>query len=240
MNISRTTLLLTRPEAASFRFRDEAEARLGAFGAVVISPLMEIVPVDFELPEPLPADWVFTSAHAIPEIAARIDARGRRAWCVGARTAQAAGNAGFGLCSVEPDVTSLSARIRAARPDGLILHAAGRHRRGDLVGELSAAGLQAQTVTVYDQLERPLSPEAQECLMTPGDVLAPLFSPRSARLLRQAAGGHVARLHAVAISQAAAEEWEAMPRERLEIARTPDADGVLEAMVSLFDADRSA
>ncbi|SNT22569.1 uroporphyrinogen-III synthase [Tropicimonas sediminicola] len=240
MNISRTTLLLTRPETASLRFRDEAEARLGAFGAVVVSPLMEIVPVAFDLPEPLPANWVFTSAHAIPEIAARIDVRGRKAWCVGVRTAQTADSAGFEICSVEPDVTSLCARIRAARPAGLILHAAGHHRRGDLAGDLNAAGLQAQTVTVYDQQARALSQAARDCLMTPGDVLAPLFSPRSARLLGNSASGRVARLHAVAISQAAAEEWEAMPGERLATARTPDADAMLKAMVSLFDADRSA
>lgn len=89
----RPTLLLTRPLAQSRRFAAEFAARYGADWPVVISPLLEIVTVPAEVP-PAPV-VVFTSESAVAPFAALSPAAGRRAWCVGPRTAKVAEAAGF-------------------------------------------------------------------------------------------------------------------------------------------------
>ncbi|WP_068116172.1 uroporphyrinogen-III synthase [Tropicimonas marinistellae] len=240
MNLRDTTLLLTRPETASRRFADQVETRLGHFGLVVIAPILEIVSVPADLPDVSRVAWIFTSSNAIPEVIRRGTAEGAAAWCVGQRTGEAARQAGFSLAGVAPDAATLCARIVAAHPAGPLLHATGRHQRGDLAGEIRSAGLDARSVVVYDQVERPLDRDVVAMLATPKEIVAPLFSPRSSAILSEAARGRQARINAVAISAAAAERWISLPDEALIVAETPDATGMLTAMGCLFDADRSA
>ncbi|SFD28818.1 uroporphyrinogen-III synthase [Tropicimonas isoalkanivorans] len=238
MNLSRTTLLLTRPEEASRRFADDVARGVGRFGKVVIAPVLEIVPVEAELPDAAAVDWIFTSANAVP-VGQGVGAGGA-AWCVGSRTAEAAKRAGFDVRAVAQDAESLRNVIFSNPPERPMIHVAGRHRRGDLAGDLQAAGIEARAVTVYDQQPCALSEAARRVLERPGDVVAPLFSPRSARLFGSAAKGRIARIFAVAISAATAEAWEPLAGERVIVSQTPDGEGMLATLGSLFDADRSA
>ena len=238
VNLSRTTLLLTRPEAASHRFAEQVARQVGRFREVVISPVMEIVPVAADLLGAEEAEWIFTSANAVER--SPQPGKGAAAWCVGPHTAEAARRAGFDLRAVAPDAASLRDLIRADPPGRPMLHAAGRHRRGGLAAALRASGIAARAVTVYDQRACPLTEAALRRLGQPGDVVAPVFSPRSARLLCDAAAGRVARITAVAISPAAAAGWKPVDAESVIVAENPDATGMLAAINSLFDADRSA
>lgn len=244
MNPSVHTLLLTRPAAQARRFAREAETRLGRFGQVIVSPLMEIVPI-----EPFPevtdaAELAFTSENGVAVAAPRLGGTGRRAWCVGDRTAEAARAAGFEAVSAGGDggdAAALAALIGRARPAREILHLSGRHQRGDLAARLAGAGLPARRVPVYDQAARPLSEAARAALGGTSPVIAPLFSPRSAALLSEAvADGTRAPLLVAVLSPAVVSAWTGPAPGALEVADRPDAAALLAAMERLMRRRTSA
>ncbi len=197
---ARATLLLTRPEASARRFLSELSPEALAGVDVLISPLMRIVPTGAAVALAEGEEVIFTSAQA-PGLAPA--GEGRRAYCVGARTAEAAQEAGWQVALVAETAADLLARM----PGGAapLVHLAGRHRRGELVARLSAAGRPAQVLVLYDQEPQPLSAEAQSALAAPGPTLVPLFSPRSASLFR-AEARLLKRVEVIAISDAVTAE----------------------------------
>jgi uroporphyrinogen-III synthase len=237
VNLSDATILLTRPRDGAARFLTQLEAALGPLGRVVISPLIDIVPLDVRLPDGPGTVFAFTSENGAAAAAALSDPAGRRAICAGERTARAARGLGYAAESAGGDVETLCARLLADPPPGPVLHATGVHQRGALAPRLAAAGIAAEAVAVYDQPERPLSSEARALLAAPGDVLAPLFSPRTAALFAAEARGSAARLHLAAISAAAAGPLAPLRPAALTVAPTPDAAGLVAAMRRLIAAD---
>jgi len=234
VNPSDLTLLMTRPRSASERFAAALEAETGPFARVIVSPLLEIVP----RPAPaLPpeAALAFTSENAAA-LAAPFAAPGRRAYCVGDRTAEAARAAGFEAVSAGGDAAALAARLAADPPGASIVHLAGAHQRGDLVERLRAAGLPAERVTVYDQAARPLSAEARAALAGRSFVLLPLFSPRSAALASAEAAGATAPLLLACLSPAIRADWAGPPPAAETVASGPDATALTAAIARLLAA----
>lgn len=214
------TVLLTRPLADAHRFA----ARL-ADVPVVISPILRIVPVAFDRAAVEAGQaLVFTSRHAVGFAG---PGRGRIAYCVGSRTADDARAADFDVIEGPGDAEGLIPLLR--RAEGPLLHLRGRH----LARDLGVPG-----IVVYDQQFQPLDDQAKALLEGDQPVLLPLFSPRSARLVAQAARGRRAPLWLAAISPAAAAAWDG-PRDDLEIADHPDADSVLAAINRLLLRERS-
>lgn len=205
-------LLITRPEAAGQRFLRECEAVWGRPMATIFSPLQTIQPVDPPA-LPRPSALVLTSEAGAERAGALGLAAGAGdlpAWCVGPRTAAAARASGLLSHEAGPDADGLLAAILAARPTGLLLHLRGLHAAGDIAARLRAAGLDAAEAIVYAQVPQPLSADASEAFTSPAPVLAPLFSVRSATLLRKAVATRDTRapLHLVALSDAVARAWE--------------------------------
>ncbi len=228
-------LLLTRPRAQSERFARDFAAALGREIPMVISPLMEIVPRGLAVDPGAAAGLIFTSENGVAAFAGVEGRRHWPVWCVGERTAAAARAAGFADVSVAGgDAEALVAEILAARPAGPLLHLRGAHAAGDVAGRLTAGGMQTTAAVVYDQRAQALTVEAEALLADAGaEVLLPLFSPRSAALLVEAARGVRARLYPVAISPAAARVWadSALGAERpAQVATAPDAAAMIVAM----------
>jgi uroporphyrinogen-III synthase len=221
------TILLTRPEAQS---RDLA-ARLGAQVGVpiLVSPILEIAPVPFALPV-TPRFLVLTSAHAA-EAARRAGLAGLPAFCVGDRTGEAAAAAGLRPRSASGDASALLALLKAEAPPGPGLYLRGRHAASDLEADLSAAGIDTHSVVAYDQLPRPLSPEARAALHGAAPVILPLFSPRSARLVAAEAEGATAPLDLIPISANAAAAWKGRPAS-VTLAAAPDGASMEHAIVA--------
>ena len=237
MNLSETSLLLTRPRVASERFASEVQSALGPVGEICISPLIDIVPL------PLPDEvrngkvFAFTSENAARVFSNTASGKGRRAYCVGQRTAQAARAAGFETLQAGGDVAALTQVIRADAPSDPVLHLGGRHQSGDLAGALTQSGLRAKRHVIYDQEERPFSAAAHALLNGDGDVVAPVFSPRTARIFRGAMPPQCARIHLVALSRAVAEAWGANTGQgSVTIARDPTSAAMIAAMAGLIDA----
>ncbi len=221
-------LLLTRPQPGAAQFLDRLSPALR--DGAVISPLIEITatgePVDLS---PY-AGVIFTSANAVAHAPL---GEGRPAYCVGPQTTAAAGKAGWQAQMVGLDAEALIATL-AERPQlGPLLHLAGRHRRADIAGILSASGQRVETATVYDQTLLPLSTAAQTLLSGPDPVIVPLFSPRSAQHFAREASS-TERVIALSISRAAAQALEALPLYAHDVAAEPTGEAMAEAVEKLF------
>lgn len=236
------TVLISRPEDAARRFA-AALRDAGATAPVLIAPVLEIVPKTDALQgaavDPGAARGViFTSVHAVSAFVAQSDAR-PQAWCVGNATAAVARAAGFHTHSAAGHVDDLFRLIVGAGTSGPFLHPRGTTTRGALAERLSAAGLPTTEVEIYDQIARDIGPEARALLHGHAPLILPLFSPRSARLVAEAAQAGTAPLHLVAISRAAAEGWAAATPDKaktLIIAAQPDAQAMREAVLMAIKA----
>lgn len=228
------TLLLIRPQAQSERFAREFALRHGDI-PVLIAPLIEI------RPRPLPcavegfAGLIFTSENAVRAFAGQSPRRDLPAFCVGDTTAQAARQAGFAARSARGDWRALLHMLKTENPAGPFLHLRGEHVAGPLVAALNGAGISTVAAVIYDQAECALTPQARALLAGSAPVLLPLFSPRSARLLRAAAGQVAAPLHIAAISPAVADAWGAV-QGPLVLAERPDGPGMQAALDTLIAA----
>lgn len=175
-------VLVTRPEPAAER---TAAALLARGHDVWKLPLMQI--------EPLAADlagkWgavIITSANAPAAIAAdpaREALRKLPLFAVGARSAEAARQAGFAdVTSAGGDIRDLVQLLRGRKADAKapLLYLAGEDRAADLIGGLAAHGITAEMRVVYRAVSAPFPPELVAALEA-GDVQAVLhFSKRSA------------------------------------------------------------
>lgn len=229
---TRPTLLLTRPVAQSRRFAEAFAARFGVGWPILIAPLQQIVAL--RPPIPNARELVFTSENAVAPLVALAPAAARRAWCVGARTAEVAARAGFAAVTGPGNAAALAQMIAAAHPEGPILVARGEHQAFDISAALDSVGVATVSAQVYAQRAVAPSAEATALLRGDGALLVPLFSPRSAWLFAKAAQGARAPLWIAAISPAAAAAGATMAPARIETARRPDADAMLDAIARLI------
>lgn len=234
MSRHRITLLMTRPAAGSRAFVAALPDAVTERCDVVISPLIDIQPVAADVPDFDTA--IFTSAHGV---AHGPQPRGRRAFCLGQTTTNAATMAGWNAQQMGQNAETLVAALAAQRPAARMVHFSGTHTRGDVAGHLQAAGLDASSVAVYDQVLLPLSDVAQNRLKGSDPVIVPLFSPRSALHFSEDAVC-TAPLYLGAISPAAAANCAGVDHLALQIAGNPDRVGMIEVVRKLFALALSA
>lgn len=222
-------VLLTRPAAQGDRFAADLAA-MGAFD-IVQSPL--IAPQFFapDWPDMPWAGVIFTSETGVVA-AGRLVAAGRRlparAWCVGARTADAARRAGFDAVSADGDAADLVALV-AAQGQGPLLHLRGQDSRGDVANTLTDQGITTLSAIVYQMQEQPLSPAAVALLAGEDPVILPLFSPRTATIFAHQARAN-APLWVAAISETVAQVAKTLAPARLITAQSPQALAMLQAI----------
>ena len=224
-------LLLTRPTGASNRVIAELRA-MGCTFHPVISPLIGI-----EVTGPLPdlsqvRGLIFTSANGVTAYRALSGRQDLPAFTVGRATAQAAQEAGLHARSADGNAETLIAWLRELRPDTPLIHIRGSHTRGDVAGRLSAAGIETHAAVVYDQPALPLTPEANALLQGNRPVVVPLYSPRSAKLLRDMS--IKAPLLVAALSEAVANGVASHHIKELRIAPHPDSARLLPLVAELL------
>ena len=223
-------LLLTRPEAAARRF----VAQLGLGVEVLIAPLLRIDQLDVDPAVAGLAGIILTSENGAVA-AGRLPGLPQRAWCVGDRTAEAAGEAGFDPISARGDADALVALILSGGETGPLLHIRGEHARGDVAGRLNAAGVMTRDVVAYRQTSQPLSPGALAVLAGNRPVILPLFSPRTVTILAEH-GRFTAPVYLVAISQAVADVAARLHPRSLLQADGPDATAMAGAVRACWTA----
>ncbi|PKP84734.1 MAG: uroporphyrinogen-III synthase [Alphaproteobacteria bacterium HGW-Alphaproteobacteria-2] len=227
----RPSLIVTRPERAARRFAAAVEARLPGRYRVLVAPLLDIVPVA-AAPDAAVDALVLTSENAAERAAELLPGSVLPAFCVGARTAEAARAAGFGAESADGAAEDLLALIRArVAPGSRLLYLRGRHVAVPLGEALSAAGYGVAEAVVYDQRARHLSAAARTALAGPGVVA--LFSPRSARLLAEEALEPAPGMLALCLSAAVAEALGTWPGTAPLLAARPEAAAMVDALAAL-------
>jgi uroporphyrinogen-III synthase len=227
------TLIVTRPAPQGRRFAADLAARWDGALHVIQSPLLEIVPVAAQIDQP---DYlIFTSVNGVAAAEALKLPKGLTAWCVGAKTAEAAKAAGFGTVTGPGDAKGLVNDIITQRPNGQFAHIRGQHTRGDICARLTDAGLRCVDVIGYDQRPVPLTPEAKAALSATSPLIFPVFSPRTATILSNA-GPFVAPIHVVALSGAVKDAVDMHSVTGISVAARPDADAMIDATLAAMRA----
>ena len=236
-------VLLTRAALQSGRFGESLNARVKG-ARVLFSPLMAPKFVWPAVPDRPWQALIFTSETGAGMAGAMKEAGVARfpnpAFCVGSRTAQVAKVAGFVPLSASADAEEILALI-LSQPRTPLLHLRGRETRGDLARRLSASGVETYDAIIYVQEAQPLTPAAVSLLQGLNPVVIPLFSPRSAEILKAECLriGAKAPLSIIALSAAVGEAAAGLSPNIL-IAAAPNGESMLEAVVNLLDAGQSA
>lgn len=226
-------VLVTRSEPGA----SETAKRLQAAGhQPIVEPLFAIAPIDVDLPE---FDALaFTSLNGVRRFAALSPRRDAPVFCVGARTAATAREAGFTeVMSAEGDVTALENLVRDRLPEGArLLHAGNEESRGDLTGRLVAAGVTAQFVALFraEPVASPGPALARQIAGKPAFDVALIHSPRAAVILADMlrAAAKPAAFDVAAISVAAAAPLDGLVGRKV-IAASPNEDALFSALTDL-------
>jgi uroporphyrinogen-III synthase len=153
----------------------------------VVEPLLRIEPApDIQIDLGDVAALAFTSANGVRAFAERHPDRSLKLFAVGAGTAAAAKAAGFrAVYASDGDVAALARRIAARKSElkGVVLHPGAAEPAGDLVGDLTAEGLSARGLPLYDSAPTTPSAGFLDRLSEVDVVLA--HSPKAAKALHE-------------------------------------------------------
>lgn len=226
-------VLVTRPSEDAKATADQLKA-LGH--KAIVSPLLKVVPLDGP---PLDLSHVqailVTSANGARALAARTAERNIPVFAVGPQTAAEAERQGFAnIRRGNRDAVALADSVSQwTSPDkGELVHASGADGAGRLAGHLAAKGFATRTETLYAVADQPLSAEALNALANGAVQAVMLYSPRSARIFRDAIvtaglGEAAGALTAICISAATAEALSPLVFADIRIARVPNQDALL-------------
>ncbi|WP_282170557.1 uroporphyrinogen-III synthase [Ruegeria atlantica] len=223
---------MTRPRAASERFVAQLSDRVRSRVDVIYSPILEIRPLRVVVETDGIRGLIFTSANSVNAAASLGVKPDLPAYCVGPATTGTAKGAGWDALMVGNTAEELVAYLLKHRPESPLLHLRGEHTRGNVAGRLTESGLTVHEQIVYQQRLLPLTSEAAAAISGDRPVLAPLFSPRTARQFAEIWTG-TAPLWLVAISEATAEPLYSLDYERLKIAKEPTPKKMRKAVKKL-------
>ncbi len=173
---------------------------------------------------------IFTSSNGVAHAP---KGRGQAAYCVGAATTEAARKAGWQAQMRGENAEQLILSLSTKPPAERLVHLSGVHTRGDICDRLSARGLQAVNIPVYDQIAQSLSPDAHKVLADRHLVIAPLFSPRTAAQFA-AEVPRAQQVHAIVLSNAVAQSLEQASYATVIVSSSPDVDAMVAAIVTVL------
>ena len=223
---------MTRPRAASERFVAQLPTRVASRVEVIYSPILEIRPLNVAVDTENTQGLIFTSANSVNAAASLGVKRDLPAYCVGSATTGTAKGAGWDATLAGATAEELVAYLLKHRPASPLMHLRGEHSRGNVAGRLTESGLTVREQVVYQQRLLPLTSKATAAANGDRPVIAPLFSPRTARQFAEIWTGS-APLWLAAISEATAEPLYSLAYERLKIAKEPTPKKMRKAVKKL-------
>ncbi|MFP7672317.1 uroporphyrinogen-III synthase [Marivita sp. S0852] len=180
----RPLLLLTRPTASSHIFWDALSGQCRASVDPLINPLLSI-----HVTGPLPnldgiKGLIFTSANGVdayqslggPILNVPVIA-------VGEETASAARALGFSVYVAGGTADLLFDLVVEQNFEGPLMHLRGEVAIQPLAQRLTKAGVKTQEAVLYEQRLETFSATTKEALSQDRPIIAPVFSPRTARQL---------------------------------------------------------
>lgn len=189
---------------------------------VCFSPLIRIAPLVDHISLGDAAALIFTSANAVDLASTVTPDRTVPVYCVGAATTQAANDAGWTAQFAGATAEEMIETLTTLGPAGPMLHLCGVHTRNAIPERLTAGGIVTTSLAIYDQIAEPLSQQAIDVLSGPLPVIAPLFSPRTARqFANQSTTG--APIWLAALSEEVAKPLKLLVYQEMLICDQPDA-----------------
>ncbi|MEM7088820.1 MAG: uroporphyrinogen-III synthase [Pseudomonadota bacterium] len=211
---------MTRPRAAAERFVAQLPSRTRSRVTVLYSPILEIHPLSAQVDTTGVQGVIFSSANGVNAAVSLQLSQDLPAYCVGAATTDTAKTAGWKASMIGATAEELVAGLVQLRPRSPLLHLRGEHTRGNIAERLTEMGVTTLEQPIYQQLLLPLTSEAQIAASGARPVVAPIFSPRTARQFADIWSG-TAPLWLAAISEATAEPLKSLGYRRLRIAKEP-------------------
>ena len=229
----RPLLLLTRPESAARAFWAELPEDVRQSVDVLISPLLSIH-VTGHLPDLSDIKGlIFTSSNGLDAYMASGGQVGSTpVVAVGENTASAARSLGFKVEMAGGNADQVVQYIIGREYSGPFLHVRGEASIGDIALRLSNAGVPTSEAILYDQRLERLTAEAREALSQDRYVLAPVFSSRTAKQLRSESEDYT-HLRFAAISDAVAKVLSEGEKQRVQVSRRPNREGMLELVTEM-------
>lgn len=229
MSAERPILLMTRPLQAGRDFVDTLPDDIRSAIEPVFAPLIQIEGTGINIDQGSARGLILTSSNAVEIARVHQFTTDLPCYCVGMRTTQAARNAGWAAQTGGDTADALVADLIARRPPAPLLHLCGRHRRGHIAERLTEAGLPTSECAIYDQRLLGAPSEVQARLNAGQTVIAPVFSPRTARQFVEefATLGHI---HAIALSDAVADPLLSYGFASVSTACRPDARAMAEEL----------
>lgn len=185
------------------------------------------------------AGLVFTSANGVRAYSARREDRTLPTWCVGPATATAARDAGFEIVHESAgnavDLADFIARNSSPGPRPL-LHVANGAAKGGLKRALTGHGFETAFAPLYDMLpaER-FSDPADAALSAQKPSVVLIHSAKGAqRFAELCPSGEREHVAVAAISDFAAWPLKDLDFNQMQIASTPNEDGLLEALEAVL------
>ncbi|MCF6444653.1 uroporphyrinogen-III synthase [Nereida sp. MMG025] len=211
-------------------FLDRLGVQMRVLPPSITSPLLRIAPFGEGRALPKDSIAIFTSRNGIvygPK------GSGQLAYCVGDETAKAATQAGYTAISAQGNAENLLERVLLDRNPNEHVHFSGAQTRGDIVERLVSQGLKARREVVYQQVAERLSRTAQELVFGPEQTLILLFSPMTARNLRDQINKPMPHTQAVCLSDAIAREITDLGIE-ISVSARPDADALIDRVCQIY------
>lgn len=225
-------LLLTRPEAAAKEYLAYLDVPDSV--EVVLSPLIRIESCaqakEFR-------SAIFSSRNGVLFAG---EGGGRNAYCVGNRTAEIAETSGFQVQEVGDTAVDLILKIVSNPPKGGLCHLRGEHSRGSICESLNRQGFECVEQVVYRQEAVELNPKAKALLLADKETIAPLFSPRTAKLFSEQlaamklSNAQMNRLCPIALSLEVAERLPRELRGKTIVPPRPTRDMMLQSVAQFY------
>lgn len=216
---------ITRAQPEASRTAERVRAR-GA--EAIVAPLLTIVPCGYDTNTESAQAIIFTSTNGVRAFPDAQGARNRTVLTVGDATADAAREAGFAdVRSADGNMSALVALAkRELNPaNGSLIHIAGDHVAGDLVGDLRAVGFSVERRLAYASVAAFALPDE---LMQPLDVVL-FHSTRAAETFVALGAPNAERLIAGCLSEAVAQTAAKTVWKRIIAAPRPREDDLLAA-----------
>ncbi len=217
-------LIITRPVDAANLFASFFGKELEK-DQIIISPLLEIK--FFKKPKTLKKIQylIFTSSNGV-KAAGQAANNNIRALCVGDRTTNLASSLGYSAEKIGNNVEQLLKTLcKGKKIASEILHIHGKYTKGDLVNQLRDAGFLCNEWIGYDQVAQNLSLPALSAFENGDKTILPIFSERTALLLKKQTPT-LDRSHIIAISSAVANVFLNVKAGSVSEAQTPDLAGM--------------
>lgn len=218
-------LLMTRPEDASVRFVESLPPGVLHCVRVCYSPLIRIQPTARNVDLAGVGGVIFTSANGVAIASGLTDRRDLPVFCVGGATARLARRLGWTVVCHGETANDMVSDLQNRDVPGPLVHFCGVHTRGDIAERLTNAQKPTQRQTVYDQELVGFSDEAKSLFKSRELIVAPVFSPRTARQFALECPAK-AKVHLIALSAAVAKPLSALTGCTISQSAHPDADSI--------------